>query len=95
MLCAGVGPYSEVALFHKSSKTLLLVDSAVCVPASPPAVIPQWALADAGDSSNFFVRLLYGDASPEVRRVGWCVCRVAGAVLVLCRCRNRIGSAQG
>lgn len=63
----GVGPYSEVALFHKASRTLLLVDAAVAVPKSPPPVIPRWALADAGDSSNFFVRLLYGDASKKVR----------------------------
>lgn len=34
-------------------------------PAEPPPVIPKWALADAGDSSNFFVRLLYGDASEK------------------------------
>lgn len=61
----GVGPYSEVALFHRSTKTLLLVDAAVSVPKEPPPVIPKWALADAGDSSNFFVRLLYGDASQK------------------------------
>ena len=64
---AGVGPYSEVALFHKASRTLLLVDAAVAVPKSPPPIIPRWALADAGDSSNFFVRLLYGNASKQVR----------------------------
>jgi Domain of unknown function (DUF4336) len=65
-LVVGVGPYSEVALFHKASRTLLLVDAAVAVPKQPPAVIPRWALADAGNSSNFFVRLLYGDASKKV-----------------------------
>jgi Domain of unknown function (DUF4336) len=65
-LVVGVGPYSEVALFHKASRTLLLVDAAVSVPKQPPPVIPRWALADAGDSSNFFVRLLYGDASKQV-----------------------------
>lgn len=60
----GVGPYVEVAAFHRSSKTLLLVDSAVSVPQKPPPIIPQWALQDAGGSS-FFVRLLYGDVSDQ------------------------------
>lgn len=61
-----MGPYSEVALFHRATKTLLLVDAAVAVPKDPPPVIPKWALADAGDSSNFLVRLLYGNASEKV-----------------------------
>lgn len=59
----GVGPYSEVAMFHRASRTVLVVDAAVCVPRAPPPIVPQWALRDAGGSS-FFVRLLYGDVSP-------------------------------
>lgn len=58
----GVGPYVEVAAFHRSSRTLLLVDAAVAVPQQPPPIVPQWALRDAGGSS-FFVRLLYGNVS--------------------------------
>lgn len=60
----GVGPYVEVAAFHRSSRTLLLVDAAVAVPQQPPPIVPQWALRDAGGSS-FFVRLLYGDAGRQ------------------------------
>lgn len=51
-------------MFHKSSGTLLLVDAAVCVPRSPPPIVPKWALQDAGGSS-FFVRLLYGNVSAK------------------------------
>ena len=35
----GIGPFSEVALFHKASKTLLVTDSVVSIPAEPPAIV--------------------------------------------------------
>ena len=34
----GIGPYVECAFYHKRSRTMLLVDAAVCVPNSPPTV---------------------------------------------------------
>lgn len=40
----GFGPYSEVAFFHKQSKTLLVTDAVVQIPASPPEVGPLFAL---------------------------------------------------
>ena len=35
----GIGPFSEVALFHRASKTLLVTDSVVSIPADPPAIV--------------------------------------------------------
>ena len=44
----GIGPYSEVAFFHKKSKTLLVTDAVVQVPKTPPAVVEEGALLEAG-----------------------------------------------
>jgi hypothetical protein len=44
----GIGPYSEVAFFHKRSKTLLVTDAVVRVPSSPPPVVSASVLAEAG-----------------------------------------------
>lgn len=35
----GIGPFSEVALLHRSSKTLLVTDSVVSIPAEPPPIV--------------------------------------------------------
>ena len=35
----GIGPFSEVALLHRASKTLLVTDSVVSIPAEPPAIV--------------------------------------------------------
>ncbi|MGD1858308.1 MAG: DUF4336 domain-containing protein [Leptolyngbyaceae cyanobacterium] len=35
----GIGPFSEVALFHRASKTLLVTDSVVSIPAEPPPIV--------------------------------------------------------
>ena len=34
----GVGPYSEVAFFHKKTRTLLVTDAVISVPRDPPEV---------------------------------------------------------
>jgi hypothetical protein len=34
----GIGPYIEVAFFHKRSRTLLVTDAVVTVPTNPPEV---------------------------------------------------------
>ena len=64
-----VGTYSETAMFHKPSKTLLLTDAVVAVPKEPPAIIqedPRALLYHARDSALDIVV-----DSPEVRRKGW------------------------
>ena len=61
-----VGTYSETAMFHKPSKTLLLTDAVVAVPKEPPAIIqedPRALLYHARDSALDIVV-----DSPEVRR---------------------------
>ncbi|WP_442786431.1 DUF4336 domain-containing protein [Leptothoe sp. PORK10 BA2] len=35
----GIGPFSEVALLHRASKTLLVTDSVVSIPADPPPIV--------------------------------------------------------
>ncbi|WP_204150332.1 DUF4336 domain-containing protein [Leptolyngbya sp. CCY15150] len=37
----GLGPFEEVALFHRRSRTLLVTDCVVSVPEQPPAIIQQ------------------------------------------------------
>lgn len=44
----GIGPYSEVAFYHKKSKTLLVTDAVVQVPRTAPAVVEEGALLEAG-----------------------------------------------
>ena len=44
----GIGPYSEVAFFHKKSRTLLVTDAVVRVPRTPPPVVEEAALEEAG-----------------------------------------------
>jgi hypothetical protein len=65
----GLGCFEEVALFHRSSRTLLLTDTIVSIPLDPPPIV---ALEDRA--------LLYHAKEdpndepidcPEVRRKGW------------------------
>ncbi|NET47916.1 MAG: DUF4336 domain-containing protein [Merismopedia sp. SIO2A8] len=37
----GVGPFEEVAFFHRRSRSLLVTDSIVSVPATPPPILEQ------------------------------------------------------
>lgn len=36
----GIGPYIEVAFFHKRTRSLLVTDAVVSVPEQPPEVRP-------------------------------------------------------
>ena len=65
----GRGSFEEVALFHKTSRTLLLTDSVVSVPESPPEIVqvdPYPLLFHARDSA--FDQI--SDTQPN-RRQGW------------------------
>jgi hypothetical protein len=81
----GIGPYIEVAFFHKKTKTLLVTDAVISVPEQPPELVASEDLVDAA-TSNFFVRVLAGDKAdepvngvplqpkeltPAVRDLGW------------------------
>lgn len=63
----GIGPYVEVAFFHKASKTLLVTDAVVYVPEQPPAVVPEEALLASG-GDNFILRVL-GEVTQEMREL--------------------------
>lgn len=61
----GIGPYIEVAFFHKRTRTLLVTDAVVSVPSQPPeGIVDDDNLIDAA-KSNFFVRVLAGDKADE------------------------------
>lgn len=65
----GLGPFVEVALFHRETRTLLLTDSLVSVPFEPPAVHdldPYPLLFHARDRADEPMV-----DTPENRRKGW------------------------
>lgn len=81
----GIGPYIEVAFFHKPTKTLLVTDAVISVPQQPPELVADNDLIDAA-ASNFFIRVLAGEKAeepvngvplkpkqmtPAVRNLGW------------------------
>ena len=64
-----VGAFSETAMFHKPSKTLLVTDSVVSVTDEPPAIIqedPRAMLFHARDSIEEIVQ-----DTEETRKKGW------------------------
>ncbi len=65
----GLGPFVEVALFHRETRTLLLTDTLVSVPIDPPAILQQ-----APYPLLFHARDRATDPwvdTPESRRRGW------------------------
>jgi hypothetical protein len=65
----GLGTFAEVAMLHRSSRTLLLTDAVVAVPEHPPAII-----ADEVTALLFHARDRVSDQvadTPENRLKGW------------------------
>lgn len=65
----GLGPFEEVALFHRRSRTLLVTDSVLSVPNDPPAIVqmdPYPLLFHARD--QVFDRV---EDNAATRRKGW------------------------
>jgi hypothetical protein len=65
----GLGPFEEVALFHRASQTLLLTDTLVSVPENPPNIVtldPYPLLFHARDSGAEQV-----EDNAATRRKGW------------------------
>ncbi len=69
LLFRSVGGFSETAFFHKPTRTLLVTNTVVSVPAEPPPIIqedPRAMLYHARDSIKDVVQ-----DTPENRRKGW------------------------
>lgn len=65
----GLGPFAEVAFFHKTSRTLLVTDSVLSVPETPPAIVqldPYPLLFHAKDQATEVV-----EDTPANRLKGW------------------------
>lgn len=74
----GIGPYVEVAFFHRPSKTLLVTDCVVLVPKDPLPIIRKESLVDAAQN-GLAVRVLSAgqeisteavEDSPQARATG-------------------------
>ncbi|CAL5218999.1 g754 [Coccomyxa viridis] len=61
----GIGPYVEMAFFHKPTRTLLTTDAVIFVPQRPPAVVNEDNLMEAGGPLQASVRLLSGGDRDE------------------------------
>ena len=57
---AGIGPFSEVAFFHRPSRTLLVTDAVISVPERAPEVVREASLLEAGGPLPASVRALSG-----------------------------------
>ncbi|CAI7906891.1 unnamed protein product [Closterium sp. NIES-54] len=75
----GIGPYVEIAFFHRPSRTLLLTDAVIVVPREPPQVVRPDALLDAA-RNGLAVRVLSAgrdvpdvevEDTEEFRTLGW------------------------
>lgn len=53
----GIGPYVEVAFYHRASRTLLVTDAVIYVPEKPPEVVSKAALLEAA-KNGLAVKLL-------------------------------------
>ncbi|GJP42831.1 hypothetical protein CLOM_g2360, partial [Closterium sp. NIES-68] len=75
----GIGPYVEIAFFHRPSRTLLLTDAVIVVPREPPQVVRTDALLDAARNGLAVRVLSAGREVPDVevedteefRTLGW------------------------
>jgi hypothetical protein len=57
--------FSECALYHLATRTLMVTDAVVYVPEDPPDVIPKWALLALGARDGFLATYLTGGRTKE------------------------------
>lgn len=55
----GIGPYIEVAFFHRKTKTLLVTDAVISVPDQPPEVRPFFNPLLTSIYTYIFISLYY------------------------------------
>lgn len=85
----GIGPYVEVAFFHRPSRSLLLTDAVILVPPTPPPVVSPEALLAAAENGLAVQVLSAGQPVPNLtvedtpgfRNLG--VCRDPSLALLL------------
>jgi hypothetical protein len=61
---AGIGPYVEVAFFHKKSRTLLVTDAVIYVSDKPPEVVGRQSLLNAA-KNGLAVRILSDESTRQ------------------------------
>ena len=64
-LLLGIGPYVEVAFYHKPSRTLLVTDAVIYVPAKPAEVVSKSALLEAAKNGLAVKILSKGKTVPD------------------------------
>lgn len=78
---SGIGPFVEVAFFHKKSKTLLVTDAVIYVPEKPPEVVGKEALLDAAKNGLAVKILSAGKEVPNDPIVDDSATRQRGTIL--------------
>lgn len=63
--CAGIGPYVEVAFYHKRSRTLLVTDAVIFVPRQPPECISKESLLASAENGLAVKILSKGREVPQ------------------------------
>ncbi|XP_055825372.1 uncharacterized protein LOC129893947 isoform X2 [Solanum dulcamara] len=61
----GIGPYVEVAFYHKKSRTLLVTDAVIFVPSTPPECISKESLLSSAKNGLAVKLLSKGKEVPE------------------------------
>ena len=65
MNLSGIGPYVEVAFYHKRSRTLLVTDAVIFVPRQPPECISKESLLAAAKNGLAVKILSKGKEVPQ------------------------------
>ncbi|KAJ6835402.1 uncharacterized protein M6B38_331250 [Iris pallida] len=62
---SGIGPYVEVAFYHKRSRSLLVSDAVIFVPKQPPECISRESLLASSKNGQAVKLLSEGKQVPE------------------------------
>ena len=92
----GLGRFTEVAFFHKKSRTLLVTDTIVSVPASPPAIVqldPYPLLFHAKDKATDIVADTYDNRCKGWQRISLFALYFSPSVLEVPKLKDLLGNA--
>lgn len=65
VVTAGIGPYVEVAFYHKKSRSLLVTDAVIFVPRQPPECISKESLLESAKNGLAVKLLSKGKEVPD------------------------------